>query len=234
VVIDLLSSGQRILAVCLLPDTNLINPEDLNYPVLHNEKELLARIAGQDDELAFAELVRHYSPIVFRQLVSVITDVHKAEEIGQDVFLVAWRQRVKLADMENVGGYLHVVVRNKARRALREVVFATEEPPQEDFRHGFWLPSHQPAGQEADIEARDLQKLIDQGIAQLPERRREVFRMSRVYRMTYEEIAEELGISRTAVKHHIVGSMAFLKSWLLERGEVDAFIVLLIWLAWQN
>jgi RNA polymerase sigma-70 factor (family 1) len=205
----------------------------LSYPELHNEKELLAKMAEHDDQQAFTEFVRHYSPTVFRQLVSIITDAHKAEEIGQDVFLVAWRQRAKLAGIENVGGYLHVIARNKARRELKEMILAIDEPPKEDIFQGLQISSNQRAGQEANVEARDLQKIIDQGMKQLPERRRQVFRMSRINRMTYEQIAEELGISRTAVKHHIIGSMAFLKTWLLDQGEGDAFILLLICLAWQ-
>jgi len=54
-----------------------------------------------------------------------------------------------------------------------------------------------------------------------PDRQREIFMMSRIYKMTYKEIAEKLGISENTVDTSIRRSLAILR-------KVFGFFVLLL------
>jgi RNA polymerase sigma-70 factor (ECF subfamily) len=57
----------------------------------------------------------------------------------------------------------------------------------------------------------DFAAFLQRELAKLPERTREIFRLCRQEGCTYEEVATELGISKSAVKNHMVFSMKVLK-----------------------
>lgn len=193
---------------------------------LHNhhqeigERELLARVA-RNDQQAFGKIVLHYSPIIYRQFVSVIRDTHLAQELTQDTLMVLWRRREKLADMDNFGGYVYVIVRNKVQKALKEALLSDREIPQDEIQAVLDTPA-------TSMEAKELKRLLNQGIAQLPARRQEVFRLSRQNNMTFDQIADELGISRSTVKHQVIAAIVFLKEYLRRKGDV--VIAALTWL----
>ena len=54
--------------------------------MLHNEKELLERIARGETEL-FAHIAEHYAQAVFTLVVRIVGSAEDAEEVTQDVFL---------------------------------------------------------------------------------------------------------------------------------------------------
>jgi RNA polymerase sigma factor (sigma-70 family) len=73
-------------------------------------------------------------------------------------------------------------------------------------------PSEAPA---ADVVLADRARLerVRQGIAQLPDRTREIFLMHRFDELTYGEIAIRQSISVSAVEKHIAKAIVFLTRW---------------------
>ncbi len=178
------------------------------YP--YNEKELLTRIA-EGDEIAFSVMVNRYTDIIYPHLLSYIKNAARAEEVTQDIFLRIWNNREKLANIENFGGYVYVITRNRAKTALKEQL-ADAAKVVIDPLHNIL------SGTDTIImEVKELKQTLDKAIASLPARRREVFLLSRTENFTYEEIAEKLGISRSAVRQHIVAALVFLRSYLKEQ-----------------
>ncbi|GGH63008.1 RNA polymerase sigma-70 factor (ECF subfamily) [Filimonas zeae] len=188
---------------------------------LYNEEELLRRVAGGNEQ-AFSEVVDHYAPVVYAQLLVYLKDVHRAEEVSQDIFMAIWRNREKLPGMDNFPGYLYVSTRNKILTVVKERVMATEEPP-EDRLHSLLTD---PA---SAVEFKELMNSIRRGIELLPARRKEVFMLSRQENLTYDEIASRLGLSKNTVKEHISEALTFLRDYL-NRG-MDVILVGLLWLA---
>lgn len=54
--------------------------------MLHNEKELIERIANGETEL-FAHIAEHYAQAVYTLVVRIVGNTEDAEEVTQDVFL---------------------------------------------------------------------------------------------------------------------------------------------------
>ena len=64
---------------------------------------------------------------------------------------------------------------------------------------------------EKQIEDKELCEIINQLLQQLPERRLEIFRMSRDENLTYKQIAEKLQISENTVDTQIRNVLNFLR-----------------------
>lgn len=191
-----------------------------NTPSYH-EKDLLA-LVGNGDERAFSAIVGHYTPIIYAQLLLYLKNAQRAEEAVQDIFMSIWRNREKLPGMENFPGYVYVITRNKVHTIIKEKVFAATEPPPDTLQT-------QLAGPATAVQLKELQQAIYQGIDRLPARRKEVFKLSRLENLTYDEIGGRLGISRNAVKQHITEAMVFLRHHL--RNELDVIVIGLLWLS---
>ncbi len=172
-------------------------------------RALLERVAG-GEELAFAELLRGYGDTIFSQAMAYVRSVEQAEELTQDVFLRVWKNREKLVEVENFENWLFIVARNlvfeKFKVKLKEPLLQT-------------IPSGFAEATELDtpdllVEGKETHRLSLAGIALLPEKRQQVFRMSREEGLNSREIAERLGIDESTVRHYIIKSLSFLKSYL--------------------
>lgn len=195
-------------------------PTQLERNQQYNEAVLLQQVAG-GDERAFSAVVGHYAPVVYAQLLVYLKDVQRAEEVSQDIFMGIWRNREKLAAMDNFPGYLYVSARNRVLTAVKEKVLATEEPPEDRLQSLLADPA-------SAVEFRELMDGVRQGVALLPTRRKEVFMLSRQENLTYDEIAARLGLSKNTVKEHITAALAFLRDYL--NREMDVVLVALLWL----
>lgn len=68
--------------------------------------------------------------------------------------------------------------------------------------------------QDEMLIARHRLERLRTGVGQLSPRTREIFLMHRLDGRKYREIAEELGISQSAVEKHIARAMAYLTEWM--------------------
>lgn len=187
---------------------------------IHMEQGLLDAVA-EGDEQAFARLVRAFGDTIFSQSLAFVKSVPHAEELTQDIFMKVWRKREMLKEVEHFENWLFILARN--------MIF-------DSFKIKINCPL-QFAGIEAGVdlmtpdlhaEGRDTYQLLLKGIEQLPEKRQQVFRMSRLEGMSHEQIAQELGIHKVTVAQYIVKSLSFLKSYLEEHtGDTILVIILL-------
>lgn len=179
---------------------------------LHNGKELLSRIAG-GDQRAFGELVGHYTSIIYGHLISYLKNAPQAEEVTQDIFMALWKHRSELPLIGNLQGYIYTMTRNRAYNIFQQKLQDCVSPPP-DF------PDHLTMTPAATTEYRQLYNMLMEGIAHLPSRRKQVFTLSRIERKSYEEIAAELSISKSAVKQHIIEALIFLRTYLREHADI--------------
>src|SRR5690606_21882632 len=77
---------------------------------------------------------------------------------------------------------------------------------------------------------KESQELIQDAIRSLPDVKQRVFRMSREEDMTHEQIAQQLGLSRSRVKNIMVELLKFLRDYLL-RYSVQT---VLFWFCFRN
>lgn len=158
-----------------------------------DDRELLARLRG-GDTAAFDAIFRANYALLVRVAESMLHERATAEEIAQDVMLELWRRREQLDVTDSVRGYMLQATRNRALNHLRHRAIERRSEPQ-IAESASRVPFADAATREAEVEA-----AIRAAIAELPERCRAVFELSRVEGLKYLEIAERLGISVKTVE----------------------------------
>lgn len=96
-----------------------------NYQEL-SDWELVQHSRG-DDESAFAEIVRRYSPRVFRFAGRFYRQHAQVEEIAQDVFLKAFTQLDKFEGRGSLEGWLTRITVNTCLNSLRHGKYNIEQ-----------------------------------------------------------------------------------------------------------
>jgi RNA polymerase sigma-70 factor (ECF subfamily) len=158
-----------------------------------DDRELLTRLR-QGDDAAYEAIFRQWYARLVTTTAVLLRDRAPAEEVVQDVLLELWRRRETLTFETSLRAYLFQSARNRALNYLRrQRVEARGEPA---------IAAALPTPEAADAEAREaeLNVAIQEAIASLPDRCREVFELSRIRGLKYQEIAVELGISVKTVE----------------------------------
>src|SRR3954467_7352025 len=147
-----------------------------------DDRELLARLRAGETS-AFDAIFRANYAILVRVAESMLRDRATAEEIAQDVMLELWRRREMLEVTESVRGYLLQATRNRSLNVLRHRAIERRSEPQ--LIDGV---ARLPAT-DAKVREREIAAAIQEAIAALPDRCRQVFELSRVEGLKYTEIA---------------------------------------------
>jgi RNA polymerase sigma factor (sigma-70 family) len=188
------------------------------------QRALLERIAVSD-EAAFAELLRVYGDTIFSQAMAYVKSVEVAEELVQDIFLRVWKNRGKLWEVESLENWLFILARNLVFDSFKKKV---SMPLVAILPNGGYDGRMDTLTPDLHTEARESWQVVLKGIDQLPEKRQQVFRMSRLEGMSHKEIAKALNIHEVTVAQYIVKSLSFLKSYLEEHGTDTIMVIILL------
>lgn len=160
-----------------------------------DDVQLLARAQSGDRE-AFGELYdRHVRP-VYWQAFGVVRDHGLAEDATQEVFTTGWRRirSINCID-ESVLPWLLVTAKyvayNTARREARRIHDELDEQ---------WTGS---GGVDQEVEAAMVRAEIDKAVAALSPTDQQVYALCLVGGASYEQAAEELGVSHGAVRNRL-------------------------------
>ena len=170
-----------------------------------DERALLHRLRAGDEEAFEIVFRRWYVPLV-RLSESLTRSRARAEEIVQDVMLELWRRREALDADGSPQAYLFQSTRNRSLNDIRhERVKERGEP--------HVIAAASPFGPAADarLEEWEIDVALHEALAELPERSRAVFEMSRMQGLKYQEIADALGISIKTVEAHMGKALRHLR-----------------------
>ncbi|HJU75374.1 MAG TPA: RNA polymerase sigma-70 factor [Gemmatimonadaceae bacterium] len=155
-------------------------------------------------------LEQHYAALC-DFAVSMLGSADVAADLVHDLFLHLWRTR-RLGDASRFGRpYLFVATRNRALKYLRH-----QRVAQGWIERTLLEEPVSPETPDARCERQDLERAVDQAIAELPPRCREIFLLRRREELSYSEIAERAGISLNTVKSQIWRAALLLREKLRE------------------
>lgn len=145
------------------------------------------------DEKAFEALFRAYYPFLCHYATQILKDSSAAEEIVQELFVKLWEKREDTHIETSVKNYLFRAVKNHCLNYVRHSKIKDEY-----FRIA---QSEQTIFSDEDYDSQtELMQKIEESIASLPEKRREIFRLSRQEGLKYREIAAKLNVSIKTVE----------------------------------
>jgi len=173
--------------------------------VLVDEKTIFRKIRNDDRE-AFKTLFDTYYASLCHYASHFLNDDSLSEEVVQELFVILWEKRKTVNVEVSVKSYLFRAVRNLClnqiqhdkvkklhARKLKEVLMA--EDPAADY-----------------LITPEMILELEEGIESLPDKRREIFRLSREDGLKYREIAEKLNISVKTVEAQMGLALKALRS----------------------
>jgi RNA polymerase sigma-70 factor (ECF subfamily) len=140
----------------------------------------------------------------------------EAEDIVQDAFSKIWQMREQIAPEQLLEGFVYTSVKNTALNFLtRQRTHARYHSEQ------VYLQEDGTLSADAGMLVAETELLIQNLINGMPPQRRMVYQLSRNEGLTYEQIAEQMGIAYGTVHSHM-------KTALREVRTVVSSLVLLL------
>jgi RNA polymerase sigma-70 factor (ECF subfamily) len=196
-----------------------------SFPPETDEQALVERLRA-DDEAAYEEVVRRFSPRMLSVARRLLTQEQDAQDAVQDAFLSAFKALHSFQGDARLATWLHRIVVNAALMKLRskrrkpEAAIDDLLPKYHEDGHrrgnGDWRVTHDTAVQTAEIKEQVLH-----AIDQLPDLYREILLLRDIEELSTEETAQQLEITEGAVKTRLHRARLALRESLdpFMRGE---------------
>ncbi len=171
-----------------------------------SDQEHLDRLRAGNEE-GFDAIFRTYYPSLVGFADSILRDSASAEDTVQEVMLELWRRRSNIVLATSLRAYLFQSTRNRALNRIRHDRVAARLDP--ELATPTPMPTPDRVLSEGEMAAR-----VREAVNELPDRCREVFRLSRVDGLRYAEIATTLCISVKTVEAQMGKALRILRERL--------------------
>jgi len=178
-----------------------------------NETELIARLRARDLE-ALGELYRELGGAMTTLARTMLRDADEAADVVEDVLL---RIRDKAPGFRGERGlttWVMRIVANRCRDLLRRRRFAAGRPEDMDPLSESGLRAEPLEGWDHAIDRERVLAALERAIDALPHEQREAVVLRDRLGLSYEEVAETLGIGVSAVKSRLFRARAALRAAL--------------------
>ena len=167
------------------------------------------------NEAVFTAYLTHRAALV-DAAARIVGCRHRAEDVVQDAY-VRLAETAAAAEIRHPASYVFRLVRNLAIDRVRRLALEIRHGAMEEVPPG--TPADLPSPEQATI-AEDTLRVLESALAELPERTRLAFELSRVAGYPVERIAETLGVSVRLVYLLLRDAMSHCRRRLLANGIV--------------
>jgi RNA polymerase sigma-70 factor (family 1) len=162
-----------------------------------------------NDKKALDMLYNFYYPRLYSFAKGFLKVEDDINDILQEVFIKIWENRKNIKNVETFNAYIFTITKNAVISYFREKTkLSSFESRMKEMAtsEGFFL--------NPSIEYEDIKEKVEKLIDKLPEKRKQIFRLSRENGLSHREIASELGISVKTVEDHMMHAIRFLREHL--------------------
>jgi RNA polymerase sigma-70 factor (family 1) len=165
-------------------------------------------------ELLFADIFKTHEYRLYTLALKLTKSDLYAKDIIQEVFLKLWEHRQSLRSIDNIEAWLYRLTENKVIDFLRKAAADGR------LKETLWnkLPTNQSA--EAAVEVKEYDHIIQKAIDQLPPQRKLIYYLNREEGLNYQQIANELHISRHTVKNQLSTALQSIRRLVSELGLI--------------
>jgi RNA polymerase sigma-70 factor (family 1) len=186
----------------LITATALFTAADHNNP----EKAL---------EILFSDIFRQHEHRLFILALRLTKSEQTASDIIQEVFLKLWEQREKMAGINNMEAWLYRLTENKIIDFLRKAAADNR------LKEKIWAGLQQIMNEtESHIAAKEYNQIIQKAINELPPQRRLIYQLNKEEGLDYQQIADELKISRHTVKNQLFTAVQSVRRFITKSGKL--------------
>lgn len=148
------------------------------------------------DQKAFEALYERYWQEVYTMIYRRIGDKETSKDIVQELFINLWRYKNRIIAERSLAPWLNVAAKKQAISWYRKQT-TTRQRELLYHKNETWVAS------PTELEAKELQDLIDREIEKMPANMKQSFRLSRNENKSIKEIATELSLSEQTVRNNI-------------------------------
>lgn len=168
------------------------------------------------DGTALKEIYLKYWEPLYKSAFNFLKDNAACEDIIQEVFINIWNKRDTIVYTTSLKSYLYASTRYAVFRQIkagnmRDCLFEeiAKQVESELYEH--------------PLEHKELLNTINAIVEQLPEKCKEVYKLSRVEQLSHKEIAAKLNISTKTVENHLTKALRILRNSL---GDALIFTII--------
>ena len=173
---------------------------------MQKEVSIFLKELSEGSRTAFDWLFIRYQPKVVAFLKACTGDEEQARDIAQDIFFNIWKDRAKLSGVRSFEGYLFQMARFSVYNYYDHL-----DVVKKYVEEGKKQPEGTAVGPEEKLKERQIRAVIAETVRKMPQRRREIFVMSRWGGYSNDEIAERLNINKRTVENHLTAALSALR-----------------------
>ena len=188
---------------------------------LTTDEQLVERaLAGDGD--AFGEVVRRWERKIYALAYGITGSVEEARDAAQETFIAAYRNLQGFRGEAKVSSWLHRIAVNQCISRQRRARVRAETGIEEEAETAAGpFVSKGAAGSPAHAaESEERAAAVRRAVASLPRELREVVLLKEFEELTFQEIADTLGIPLSTVKGRLYTALRQLRL-RLERFETE-------------
>lgn len=161
----------------------------------------------------FEEIFRRHYPAMYRLAKTMLYDADECKDVVSEVFTRLLRGDI-IPEDERIEGYLMTSVRNRCRDVLSH----------KDVRQRVEKLYSQELIQSQVVYINDddrLERLMQFVESEFPPLTQQIFRLRFLREMTYEEVAQTVGVSKVTVYNHLSQSLQKIKEYFKQNEKFD-------------
>jgi RNA polymerase sigma-70 factor (ECF subfamily) len=164
-------------------------------PQTPDDGAIIEEVAAGNRE-AYALIVRRYQDTLFHFAFSMVGSADAASDLVQESFVKAYVTLAQCREPARFGAWIHRILRNRCLDHLKR------NRRQDSLDEVTVQLVREPDAEDA-LERRDLRAALSDALGALPAAQREAFLMKHLEDRSYEEMAEMLGASVSALKMRV-------------------------------
>ncbi|UEG52165.1 RNA polymerase sigma-70 factor [Mucilaginibacter daejeonensis] len=175
----------------------------------------------QGDVQAFGQVYDRYSAPLLAKILSMVKDDGAAEELLQDVFLKVWNNREKIDLERSFRSWLYAIAVNVVYDHYRKL--SRDARMQQEMIGHFADIYNSDVNDDQIFEKR--RQLLNEALEKLPPQRLAIFKLCRLQGKSYQEAAQELGISASTVSNQLVQATRSVKEYIFNSKTLTLLLI---------
>ncbi|MDM1295654.1 sigma-70 family RNA polymerase sigma factor [Sphingobacterium sp. N143] len=158
------------------------------------------------DQSVFGIVFNYYQPIIYFKARQFCKNDSDAEEVTQEVFIEFYLKRMQLSGPEAIFPFLFTIAKRMAISNFRKSLVRSNYL---QSLQQTWLESS--SSLQEELDAKELQAILESIIDQLPPQQQAIYRMNKFEEQSYQEIADQAGLSKNTVRNHLSLASKFVR-----------------------